>query len=138
MSSSPSSVCLKVPSRFHCAGTSLLSAVSRSVRTSGSAFSLMVSDADVCWMNRLHMPMEICGSSELTAFKMSLVIKWHPREGAVTVICFWNQSDGAMLLLLLLVVVSVDVSLLLFTPLLDNDDDDDDAVGQVDDCAATK
>lgn len=135
ISSSPSSVCLNVPSRFHVAGTvellvirkcssgmshvnwltahilvwhlvvfslhspSKLSATSISRRTSGSAFSLIVKDAEVCWINRLHMPILICFRSVAMARWMSDVIKWHPRDGAVILISCWNQRGMEDILL---------------------------------------
>ena len=68
-----------------------LRATSISRRTSGSAFSLIVKDAEVCWRNRLHMPILICFRSVDIARLISEVIKWHPRDGAVILISCWNQ-----------------------------------------------
>ena len=48
---------------------------------------------------------------------MSLVIKWQPREGAVTTICFWNHRGVGILLLL----VEAASSLVL---VVENNDDD--------------
>ena len=82
-----------------------LRATSMSRRTSGSAFSLIVRDAEVCWRNRLHIPMLICFRSDEMAFWMSDVIKWHPRHGAVMLIWCWNHLLLVVVVLLLVVVV---------------------------------
>lgn len=68
-------------------------------RTSGSAFSLIVRLAEVCWINKLHMPILSWERSFEMAFCTSLVTKWQPREGAVMVISCWNQRGilGGML-----------------------------------------
>ena len=66
-------------------------------RTSGSAFSLIVKLADVCWIKRLHMPIEILAISEPAASWISEVMRWQPREGALTEIERWNQSICGML-----------------------------------------
>lgn len=76
-------------------------------RTSGSAFSLTVKLADVCWMNKLHIPILIWLISLEIALLMSDVIKWQPRDGAVMVSSCWNHfmlmlADELLLLLLLL------------------------------------
>ena len=40
-------------------GAKVFATLSRSAGTSGSAFSLIVSEADVCWMNTCKMPARI-------------------------------------------------------------------------------
>src|SRR3954453_20681779 len=84
MSSSPSSVCVQAKS----AGTAALAHVSKSRRTSGEAFSLSVSDADVCWMSRCSRPTRrppISGSAPST----SRVTRWKPRGRGSSVSSRW-------------------------------------------------
>ena len=57
MSSGPSVVCSKYGAF---SGTARENQRSMSPRTSGSAFSLIASDADVCWMNRCASPTSNC------------------------------------------------------------------------------
>ncbi len=45
-------------------GTSLLKTVSKSVLTVGSAFSLIVNPAEVCWINKFKIPF-VCGATNL-------------------------------------------------------------------------
>jgi hypothetical protein len=58
-------------------------------------------------MKKLAIPILICDKSLEIAFWISLVIKWHPREGAVTLIWCWNQTGTLLAMLLLLSVVVV-------------------------------
>ena len=53
MSSGPSSVCVQYAAS---SGTAASKKASKSARTSGEAFSLSVSAAEVCWMNRCSSP----------------------------------------------------------------------------------
>lgn len=77
ISSAPSNRCSQcLPS-----GTAVFIQYSMSVRTSAQQFSLMVSDALVCWMNRLRSPtlhFEISGTFRI----MESVTRWQPRETA--------------------------------------------------------
>ena len=80
----------------------LFNATSISLRTSGSAFSLIVKLADVCWMNKLAMPILIPVISFWIALFTSEVIRWHPLLGAVILISCWahigmDEVGGAML-----------------------------------------
>ena len=60
MSSGPSSVCVQPP---RSSGTAASNQVSKSRRTSGEAFSLSVSDAEVWRMCRWHRPTSSSASS---------------------------------------------------------------------------
>ena len=51
----------------------------------------MVKLADVCWINKLQSPILICDKSDPIAFCTSVVIKWHPREGAVMDRSCWKN-----------------------------------------------
>jgi hypothetical protein len=62
----------------------------------------MVKLADVCWINKLQSPILICDKSDPIAFCTSVVIKWHPREGAVMDSSCWKNF-------MLIPVVSEDV-----------------------------
>jgi hypothetical protein len=127
ISSSPSMVCLNVPSWFHEAGTILFNAASMSCRTSGSAFSFIVKLADVCCTNILHIPILICVISFDIVFWIWDVIKWQPLDGAVIEISCWNHL-GVDIILLLSVAADADDS-----DVDDVDDVDDDDDGHVDD-----
>jgi hypothetical protein len=59
MSSGPSRLCRHSKR----SGTAWSNHVRKSRRTSGEAFSLTVSDAEVCWMNRWHRPISRSPSS---------------------------------------------------------------------------
>ena len=60
MSSEPSSVCVQNGAS---SGTASSNHDSKSRRTSGEAFSLSVSDADVCWSSRCASPTRSSRSS---------------------------------------------------------------------------
>lgn len=80
MSSAPSNVC-SYSGRF--SGTRRLKMVSMSTRTSGSAFSLILSPQLVCLQNMWMMP--VLGSFG-NCCKISPVTKWKPRDLGFNVI----------------------------------------------------
>mmetsp|Transcript_47693 Transcript_47693/g.152881 ORF Transcript_47693/g.152881 Transcript_47693/m.152881 type:complete len:358 (+) Transcript_47693:127-1200(+) len=84
MSSSPSIVCSK-RSRFHDSGQMWLNAASISVRTVGSAFSLIVRLAEVWRMKKFATPSWHV-SMPLSAPSRVGVMRWHPRDLAFTVV----------------------------------------------------
>ena len=100
MSSGPSSTC---SNRVWChsSGTIRFSAASKSPLTVGSAFSFIVSDADVCLMSRLASPGLAPGFRRflvgLNASSTSSWTKWHPRLGArmVTLRVHRTSSDAS-------------------------------------------
>ena len=85
MSSGPSSVCVQPPKP---SGTTASNHVSKSWRTSGEAFSLRVSDADVWRRKRWQSPARSVAQLRAAARRTSRVTRWKPRgrgrEGQVT------------------------------------------------------
>lgn len=84
-SSGPSSVCFQ----GSVSGTMRSAAMVMSVRTSGSKFSLSVSEAEVCWMKRVRRPILTPLRPGAISASTSRVTRWQPlpREGSVNVFC---------------------------------------------------
>ena len=87
MSSGPSEEC------SHClpSGATLSIHESRSVRTSGQQFSLIVIDALVCWMKRLRSP-DLNWRSSGRLSRISSVTRWHPRGIGGREMAFWTTA----------------------------------------------
>src|SRR4051812_30582909 len=97
MSSSPSTVCSKYSAP---SGTARSNQAAKSRRTSGLAFSLSVSDAEVWRRNRWARPTRTSPSSG-TASATSSVTRWKPRERARSRTSRWchtreNASGGGL------------------------------------------
>ena len=74
----------------------MLIAVSMSSRTSGSAFSLIDSDAEVCWIKTCNSPISYSARSGIPLMT-SRVIKWNPRFLAVNRTGYCDQCKVILL-----------------------------------------
>src|SRR3954451_24841090 len=93
MSSGPSSVCVQYGAS---SGTAASNHDSKSRRTSGEAFSLSVSEAEVWSMKRCSSPTRSSpssGSSPVT----SRVTRWNPRPGGRSSIWRWSHTAPRLL-----------------------------------------
>src|SRR3954451_18841745 len=93
MASGPSSVWVQYGAS---SGTAASKYDSKSRRTSGDAFSLSVSDADVCSRKRCSSPTRSrpsSGSSPVT----SRVTRWKPRPGGRSSIWRWSHTAPRLL-----------------------------------------
>ena len=89
MSSGPSAVWVHGTLDPWPSGTTLRRKVSISTLTSGSQFSLIVSEADVCCRKTFNMPHSSPASIGAICFWMSDVTRWHPRPMLGNRKLFW-------------------------------------------------
>ena len=89
MSSGPSAVWVHGTLDPWPSGTTLWRKVSISTLTSGSQFSLIVSEADVCCRKTFNMPHSSPASIGAICFWMSDVTRWHPRPVLGNRKLFW-------------------------------------------------